>query len=501
MLSPLLATTKINDIICSRYEIFVVLRAFQSYIMKKLFALLYFILPSVAYGQITIHANVKGFGDKICIGYWKDLTYVNDTLQLSGDKATFSFKSTSPVYFKLATITPASYTPFLMAFPGETIDIEKNVDHVTLKGGAARFNNFLIKTDSAMRVTFTGKRIDYNTVPKYLLDCANEFFSTFSHPDKQLIKDVYSYSIIADKLYTLMTKYSNDTSKINSLYFMIKNHSAIGVNNDDVLKYIDRVDFNNPNIGFANVPGIATMNNFVRMLREKAVAKDSLLKGVDEYMIETKIIKDLFKTSRYRSRLLAYNLHTRIADYTEYPTMLAEVDNYIADLRKENFSSDLLPPIEKLYADRLNTIGSLAKGAIAPAFALPDRNGKRVSLADFKGKVVYLDMWASWCGPCAHEMPYMEALKKKYSNKAVEMIAISIDTDIQKWLQKTEALKLSGTQLIDSKGSENSKIAKDYKIYGVPHYVLIDKNGRIVSVFAPSPSSGVIIEKEINRLL
>ena len=68
-------------------------------------------------------------------------------------------------------------------------------------------------------------------------------------------------------------------------------------------------------------------------------------------------------------------------------------------------------------------------------------------------------------------------------------------------LPASEHRHLNGVQLIDSKGSENSKIAKDYKIHGVPHYVLIDKNGRIASAFAPRPSSGAEIEKEINQLL
>ena len=471
--------------------------------MKKITCLLWTLLSaSFAHSQITIQLTVKGYGNKIGIDYWKDFTFINDTLLLNGNKANLTLDSKVPVYFNLETITPFSYTPFLMALPGETIAIEKDSNHLTIKGGVESYNTFLLKVDSGMRRSFTEKHPDHNTMTKYLLDRSEEFFSSFSHPDKQMIKDNYTLSVITNhKLYPLLVKYSNDTSKMNSLFYLIKNPGTIVPNDDEVLKYIDKVNFNNPDIGFANMPEIMMMNNFIRVLRMQAVTKDSTLENVDEYVIENKIIKSLFKEGRYRSRLLAYNLYFRINAYTQFPMQLAGMSDFIADFRKEKFNDGLLSPIEKVYDSQLSTIGSLAKGAIAPAFKLPDAKGKPVLLSDFKGKVVYLDIWASWCGPCLKEMPYMEALKKKFSNKAVEIVAISIDTDTDRWLAKIASMKLGGIQLIDNKGSQNSRIARDYKIQGVPHFVLIDKNGRIASAFAPRPSSETEIEKEINQLL
>ena len=470
--------------------------------MKKLYFVLCLLCSSVAHSQITIQATVNGYGKKIVIGYWKDLTYIADTLQLKKNKAEFKFESSAPVYFKLRTIDPDTFTPFLIGFPGDTIFIEKDTKHLVIKGGAESYNTFLIRLEAEIREKFSGTSPDYNTLTQYVLDRSEDFFSTFTHPQKQLIKDIHTLSTITRyKLYRIMVKYSEDATIMKSIANFITNQGAAEVNGDGTLKYLDKVNFNNPNIGSANITDIMMMNNLIRILRTHAIEKDTALKDMDEYVTENKIIKDIFKESQYRSRLLAYNLYYRINNYVEYPMQLAGADDFITDFRKEKFNTDLLPAIEKLYSSQLASIGTLSKGAVAPTFKLPDTKGKTVQLSAFKGKVVYLDIWATWCGPCLKEIPYMERLKEKFRNKDVEMITISIDTKVDVWLAKVAAMKMQGIQLIDSNGSTNSKIAKNYKVHGVPHYVLIDKNGRIASASAPGPSMEAEAEKQINELL
>ena len=470
--------------------------------MKKLYLVLCLLWSSMAYSQITIQATVKGYSNKIIIGYWKDFTYIGDTLRLKKNKAGLKFESSEPVYFRLQTIGPDTYTPFLIGFPGDTIAIKKDTKRIVIKGGAKSYNTFLTRLGAEMRTKFAGMSPDYNMLTQYVLDRSEDFFSTFKHPQKQLIQDIHTLFIITNyKLYPIMIKYNSNATIMNSISSFIKSPGVADANEDDILKYLDRLHFNNPNIGFANIIDIMAMNNLIRILRMHAVEKDTALKDIDEHVIENNIIKGLFKESRYRSKLLAYNLYYRINEYTKYPMQLAGAEDFLADFRKENFNTDLLPAIEKLYSRQLASIGSLSKGAVAPAFKLPDTKGKPVQLSDFKGKVVYLDIWATWCGPCLKEMPYLKLLKEKFRNKNVEMITISIDTKVDTWLAKVAAMKMEGIQLIDSNGSENSKIAKDYKIHGVPHYVLIDKNGHIASAFAPRPSMETEVEKQINELL
>lgn len=150
--------------------------------MKKLYLVLGLLWSSMAHSQITIQATVSGYGNKIIIGYWKDFSYFGDTLRLNKNKAGLKFESSEPVYFRLRTIDPDTYTPFLIAFPGDTISIEKDTKQLVIKGGAESHNTFLIRLEAEIRAKFSGTSPDYNTLTQYLLDRSEDFFSTFKHP-------------------------------------------------------------------------------------------------------------------------------------------------------------------------------------------------------------------------------------------------------------------------------------------------------------------------------
>jgi peroxiredoxin len=119
----------------------------------------------------------------------------------------------------------------------------------------------------------------------------------------------------------------------------------------------------------------------------------------------------------------------------------------------------------------------LGKGAKAPDFTLPGLNGEMIRLSDQKGKVVFLNIWATWCPPCVDEMPSMEKLYQQLKGDNFEMIAVSLDQNgseaVIPFMRKH---KLNFTALIDSKGTLKNK----YQTTGVPETFIIDKNGIIV---------------------
>lgn len=119
-------------------------------------------------------------------------------------------------------------------------------------------------------------------------------------------------------------------------------------------------------------------------------------------------------------------------------------------------------------------------GKPAPDFELPRANGDKQKLADLKGKVVYLDFWASWCGPCRKTFPWMNAMQKKYGPQGLAIVAVNVDEnrkDADEFLAKLPA---EFTVLFDAK----QQLAKTYDLKGMPSAYLIDRNGVVKTIHA-----------------
>jgi thiol-disulfide isomerase/thioredoxin len=126
----------------------------------------------------------------------------------------------------------------------------------------------------------------------------------------------------------------------------------------------------------------------------------------------------------------------------------------------------------------------------APSFDYVNYKGGKSKLEDFKGKFVYIDLWATWCGPCRAEIPFLKEVEKKYHDKNIVFMSISIDkqTDMEKWKKMIKEKELGGVQLF-ADNDWNSKFVQDFKVTGIPRFILIDPNGKVVNADAPRPSS------------
>jgi thiol-disulfide isomerase/thioredoxin len=107
-------------------------------------------------------------------------------------------------------------------------------------------------------------------------------------------------------------------------------------------------------------------------------------------------------------------------------------------------------------------------------------------IAQFKGKVVYVDFWASWCGPCIMEMPNSEKLHEKLKGKDVVFLYISLDSDSKAWQRGLQRVKNKGYHFLPEK-SVTAQIAKDFGINSIPRYMIVDKSGKVVVKDAPRP--------------
>jgi len=123
---------------------------------------------------------------------------------------------------------------------------------------------------------------------------------------------------------------------------------------------------------------------------------------------------------------------------------------------------------------------SLVKGATFPDFDEKDLAGKPLSIAGYKGKVVLVDFWATWCGPCVKELPHVQATYEKHHAAGFEIIGISLDSDRQKLDKFIKEKNMPWPQFFDGKGWEN-KLGQKYGVNSIPATYLLDGEGKIIA--------------------
>ncbi len=146
--------------------------------------------------------------------------------------------------------------------------------------------------------------------------------------------------------------------------------------------------------------------------------------------------------------------------------------------------------IESNYESMHETLTRLAKGKASPVFVNYENfKGGKTSLADLKGKYVYMDIWATWCAPCKAEIPFLKALEKEYAGKNIQIVSISVDKPeaYETWKKMVVAEQLGGMQLYADNNFE-SQFILDYGINAIPRFILIDPAGNIVDADAARPS-------------
>jgi thiol-disulfide isomerase/thioredoxin len=147
--------------------------------------------------------------------------------------------------------------------------------------------------------------------------------------------------------------------------------------------------------------------------------------------------------------------------------------------------------------------GNLSQGQAAPAFTLRDNTGQVVSLSDFKGKVVYLDFWGTWCAPCMKEMTESApALKKQFEGRQVVFLYVSMGDPEDRWKQTLVDKHFTSSNSVHLREPrESQQVATDYQVTMWPTYWLIGRDGRILDSHAPRPSDGAKTVAAIEQAL
>ncbi|MCT4599578.1 MAG: AhpC/TSA family protein [Marinifilaceae bacterium] len=219
-------------------------------------------------------------------------------------------------------------------------------------------------------------------------------------------------------------------------------------------------------------------------------------------------LKDNLDTLGYRISQVFVQQKKAIIDfirkYNSSPVAIHTLSENIQSIRNidaikllESFTGDakkssVYKSIDKFVKKR----ATYAVGSVAPDFEMNTPEGKPFKLSSLRGKVVIMDIWASWCGPCRAENPNVKRIYKKFHKKGLEVLSVSLDDDKSKWVKAIKEDGLNWHHVSELNGWK-SKVVKLYGVRGVPHIVIIDKKGVIVA----KNLRDISLEKKIEELL
>jgi thiol-disulfide isomerase/thioredoxin len=162
-----------------------------------------------------------------------------------------------------------------------------------------------------------------------------------------------------------------------------------------------------------------------------------------------------------------------------------------------SFKNTGIHAAEPVISNGRNVVTNAIDLKPAPEFTLQNQNGELVSLNSFKGKVVYMDVWATWCIPCLSEMKKGEPLKDKFKDeKDLVFLYVSIDEKMANWKSWVAKNAKPGSTHLISVNGEDEKFMSRYDVQSIPRFIIIDREGNLFYSHAPAPSS-----KEIEAIL
>ncbi len=281
----------------------------------------------------------------------------------------------------------------------------------------------------------------------------------------------------------------------------------------DKLKDKDFVEFQRKSINYDYLYTLTTYE-----YAHKYVTKDTSFVASENFLNPLKNLNysDDNSYQRIDSYRILVNSHylSNLYDSTKIKDIIISINSIDSKIIKAGINKDILtsyfdasnPTISNLYQAIIDVYGNeedkavfskkydeikkLLKGQPSAKFEYKDINGKLVKLNDFKGKYVYIDVWATWCSPCIGEIPHLKKLEADYHNKDIVFVSISVDKkrSFSKWEEMVKGKELKGYQLFADK-DWSSDFIKAYQIKGIPTFILIDPDGNIYSASAMRPSN------------
>ncbi len=263
---------------------------------------------------------------------------------------------------------------------------------------------------------------------------------------------------------------------------------------------------------FLNIVNSTESNNMHKFIREQDSWAGKIASAQQELKNETDPAKkaEIDKTMRLQGERFQHNQTNFIRQNTNSPALYPALNSI--DVKSDFTTYEAIvkqlercfiesPTIQRLvkqfnaYKIQIQANDRFAPGKPAPDFEETKVDGTTMKLSDLKGKVVLLDFWASWCGPCRRENPAVVALYNKYKDDGFTILSVSLDKDKAKWIAAIEKDGLIWPNHVSDLKFWQAKVARLYGVNSIPYTVLIDKDGNIIRTKLRSHDLAIELEK------
>lgn len=437
---------------------------------KLLLILLLPIILSCTQEKIVDYVIFSGKIENPIIDSFPILDINNKTIHTIHLDKNNSFKDTIPVskgYYYLIdqqNVINLFLSPFKKL--DATISYNENVPSLLFQNSGANENNYL---QQKIQCDKTFEKVENY---KYFLNLNEEGFlkladsinivkTTFLTSQKNLDDDflVYESFVIESEKASFLQRYQKWHGEfIKDTNFKVSN------------KYpnpFEKIDVSNEKL-LAHPYFIQSLNDFIYF---KMDANNSM----DNSLLQLETIDREIKNQKIKDKVAYENLKLGIAQ----TKMLDEVYNkYMSIVKNKEYRME----IEETYSN----LKKIAKGAISPTFELYDINNKLVTLESLQGKLVYIDIWATWCIPCVQEIPALNQLQNEFKTKDIQFVSMCFLDSKEQFEKMVKEKEMGGIQLFAP--DEHISFFKEYLLVGIPRFILIDKEGYIIDANAYKPS-------------
>ncbi|HYV91836.1 MAG TPA: TlpA disulfide reductase family protein [Chitinophagales bacterium] len=508
---------------------------------KKIFSFLIFLFPLAAAAQnsVNIHCTFARGGVKFTIQSGQLAATAGDTVivipaQYFIDDYEKSYQTTisnneCDLNFAVAKPTTAQFTYHhqsipLFVEPGDEMQVDVGNDSlykvISFSGKGAVHNEFLKNFFQTFNKDFDRAAIN-NSILSMDVDAfeiklfderkkQRDFYNTYK--DKDVFSPMfrnYVENMIRYNYYACLLSYPIIQANQSAQILTVKAFPSVmldGIDsklmNDDALNCEVYRDF----LYYYNVYFTSAANGFNKF-KDMSLSMEGKVTTANKNFSEQSAIwfiawylnHDLQKVSQYTAKHIYDVLSLKENNGTYSKLLKSKVDARLA-MKDVVGSSPLGSNANASPAGSSRTSNESKSGGYP---MLKDIDGNNFTFDDLKGKVVYVDYWASWCGPCRNEMPYSKQLHEMFTPQQLKQIVflyISIDQSEDAWKNAVKQIGMEG-KLAISPGNWNSPIATFFQINSIPRYMLIDKKGNIVDLNAKRPSTGQEVYGDILRLL